>query len=56
MLFEKSQYPVFAWGAIFSEKMTTINFFEDGKNISGGSCHAFLEGLVEDGVMVVRGF
>lgn len=54
--FEKSQYPVFAWGAIFSEKMTTIFFFEDGKNISGGSCHAFLEGLVKDGVMVVRGF
>jgi hypothetical protein len=48
LLFEKSQYPVFAWGAIFSEKMTTIIFFEDGKNIYGGSCHAFLSGWRED--------
>jgi hypothetical protein len=56
LLFEKGQYPVFAWGAIFSEKMTTIFFFGDGKNIYGGSRHAFLGGLMEDGVMVVRGF
>jgi hypothetical protein len=48
LLFEKSQYPVFAWATIFSEKMTTIKIFEDGKNISGGSRHAFLGGFRED--------
>ena len=56
LFFEKGQYPVFAWDAIFSEKMTTIKFFEEEKNIYGGSCHAFWRGLVEDGVMVVSGF
>ena len=55
-VFEKSLYPDFAWGVIFSEKMTTIKFFDDGKNIYGGRCHAFLRGWVEDGVMVVGGF
>lgn len=55
-LFEKGQYPVFAWDAIFSEKMTTIKIFGKGKNIHGKSHHAFEGGLVDDGVMVVRGF
>jgi len=36
--------------------MTTIKFFGDEKNIYGGSCHAFLRGWVEDGVMVVAVF
>jgi hypothetical protein len=48
LLFEKSQYPVFAWGPIFSEKMTTIKFFRDGKNIYRQRHHAFLSGWEED--------
>lgn len=56
LLFEKGQYPDFAWEAIFSKKITTIKFFEDEKNIYGGSCHAFLRGIVADEVMVVGGF
>jgi hypothetical protein len=48
LLFEKSQYPDFAWDTIFSEKMTTIKFFGDGKNIYGGRHHAFLSGWRED--------
>jgi hypothetical protein len=36
--------------------MTTIRFFGKGKNIYGKSHHAFEGGLVDDGVMVVRGF
>jgi hypothetical protein len=46
-LFEKGQYPDFAWDAIFSEKMTTIRFFGDEKNIYGGRCHVFWGGWVE---------
>jgi hypothetical protein len=56
LFFVKGQYPDFAWDAIFSEKMTTINFFEDGKKNYGGKCHAFLRGMVEELVMVVGGF
>ena len=48
MLFEKSQYPDFAWGVIFSEKMTTIRFFREKKNIYGRRHHAFWEGYGED--------
>jgi hypothetical protein len=55
-VFEKCQYPDFAWDPIFSEKMTTIIFFGDGKNIYGGRCYAFVRGCVEDGVMVVSRF
>ena len=55
-VFEKGQYPDFAWDTIFSEKMTTIKFFGDEKKIYGGRCHAFLRGMVEDGVMVLGGF
>lgn len=55
-VFEKGQYPVFAWDTIFSKKMTTIKFFGEGKNIYGGRCHAFLRGWVDDEVMVVGGF
>jgi hypothetical protein len=36
--------------------MTTIKFFGDEKNIYGGSCHAFLRGMLDDVVMVVGGF
>ena len=55
-LFEKGQYPDFAWDTIFSEKMTTIRFFGKEKNIYGKSHHAFGGGLMDDGAMVVGGF